>query len=261
MTKLMKLYKLLPPLLMRDIKERYAGSAIGVFWTFMQPLLFILLYWLVFSQIIKMRIHTDTGEIPFFAFLLSGLLPWFALSEGIVRGASSIVEKGYIIKRVLYPSELFPISAVLSSFIHHGIGFLVFLVVYFVSRGGIALFQIPAIGGLLLLQLMLTIGFSLFLSALSVYLRDILQILGIAFQALFYLTTILYPMTSVPKSLRRFIDLNPFTSLIEGYHNVILYGKYPEVSHIFYIFLTTVIAMLSGVFIFRKLKKGFADVL
>lgn len=255
------MYKLLPPLLVRDIKERYAGSAIGIFWTFMQPLLFILLYWLVFSQIIKMRIHTDSGEIPFLAFLLSGLLPWFAIQEGILRGASSIVEKGYIIKKVLYPSELFPISAALSSLIHHGIGFLIFLLVFFISRGGITLFQIPALGVLLLLQIMLTIGVSLLLSALAVYLRDILQILGIAFQALFYLTTILYPMTSVPKSLKRFIDLNPFTSLIESYHNVILYGKYPEISNMLYISATTVIAMLSGILIFRRLKRGFADVL
>jgi len=261
MTRLKKVYKLLPPLLMRDIKERYAGSVMGVFWTFMQPLLFILLYWLVFSQIIKMRIHTDTGEIPFLVFLLSGLLPWFALSEGILRGASSIVDKGYIIKKVFYPSELFPISAAISSFIHHGIGFFVFLLIFFISKGGILPFQIPALVFLLLLQIMLTIGLSLLLAAISVYLRDVLQLLGIAFQALFYLTTILYPITSVPKSLTRFIDLNPFTSLIEGYHNVILYGKYPEIGNILYISATTVIAMLSGVFIFRKLKKGFADVL
>jgi len=259
--RLKKIYKLLPPLIVRDIKERYAGSAIGVLWTFIQPLLFILLYWVVFSQIIKMRIHTDSGEIPFLAFLLSGLLPWFAIQEGILRGASSIVDKGYVIKKVFYPSELFPISAALSALIHHGIGFAVFLLVFFISKGGIALFQIPALVFLLLLQIMLTIGVSLLLSALAVYLRDILQILGIAFQALFYLTTILYPMTSVPKSLKRFIDLNPFTPLIESYHNVILYGKYPEISDILYIFATTIIAMLSGILIFRRLKRGFADVL
>lgn len=261
MNRLKKMYKLLPPLLVRDIKERYAGSAIGVFWTFMQPLLIILLYWLVFSQIIKIRIHTDSGEIPFLAFLLSGLLPWFAIQEGILRGASSIVEKGYIIKKVFYPSELFPISAALSSSIHHGIGFFVFLLFFFISRGGILPFQIPALVFLLLLQIMLTIGVSLLLSALAVYLRDIIQILGIVFQALFYLTTILYPITSVPKSLKMYIDLNPFTSLIESYHNVILYGKYPEIGNILYISITTVIAMLSGILIFRRLKRGFTDVL
>ncbi len=67
-----KLYKLLPPLLSRDIKERYAGSALGIFWTFLQPLLFILIYWMVFSKIMKIRVQTDTGDVPFFAFLLSG---------------------------------------------------------------------------------------------------------------------------------------------------------------------------------------------
>lgn len=261
MLKLKKLYRLLPPLLLRDIKERYAGSIIGVFWTFIQPLLLMLVFWLVFSQIIKVRISIETGEIPYLPFLLSGLLPWFALQEGVIRGASSIVEKGFIIKRVFYPSELFPISAALSSFIHHGTGLVIFLLIFFTYKGGIALFQIPALMFLLFLQLMLTIGFSLFLSALSVYLRDIIQILGVIFQALFYLTTILYPMASVPKGLKTVVGMNPFTSLIEGYHSVILYGSYPEISDMLYLSTFVVIALVSGVFTFRKLKRGFADVL
>lgn len=180
-----KLYKLLPPLLSRDIRERYAGSALGVFWTFLQPLLFILLYWLVFSRIMKVRIHTDTGEIPFLAFLLSGLLPWFALQEGIVRGASSIVEKRHIIKKVIFPAELFPLATVISALIHHGIGLIIFLSVFFVWKGTVSPVQLFALVGLLSLQVVLTSGLSLLFSSLSVYVRDIIQILGIVFQVLF----------------------------------------------------------------------------
>lgn len=261
MSKLMKLCKLLPPLLIRDIKERYAGSTFGILWTILQPLLFILLFWLVFSKIIRIRIPSDTGDIPFIAFLLSGLLPWFALQEGVTRGVSSIVEKGYIIKKVLYPYELFPLSAVLSSFIHHGIGFFVFLLVFFLYKGSILFFQIPLIIALLLCQLLLTVGVSLLLSALAVYLRDILHIIAVAFQAVFYLTTILYPITAVPEELKPIICLNPFTMLIESYHNVILFGKYPEMSHILYLLIFTSVVFISGYYIFRKLKRGFVDVL
>ncbi len=259
--RLKKTYRLLPPLLARDIKERYAGSVLGVFWTFIQPVLFMLVFWLVFSQIIKVRISVDSGEIPYLAFLLSGLLPWFALQEGIIRGASSLVEKGFIIKKVFYPPELFPISAVLSSFIHHGTGLFIFLVIFFIYKGGISLFQLPAVALLLFLQLMLTIGFSFFLSALSVYVRDILQVLGVIFQALLYLTTILYPISSVPKGLRFIVDLNPFTWLIEGYHSVILYGRYPEISSLLYLSIFAAVVFFLGIVIFRRLKGGFADVL
>jgi ABC-type polysaccharide/polyol phosphate export permease len=256
-----KLYKLLPPLLLRDIKERYAGSVIGVFWTFLQPLLFILLYWLVFAQILRIRIHTDTGEVPFFAFLLSGLLPWFALQEGVMRGASSILEKRHVIKKVIFPTELFPLSSVMSAFIHHGVGIVVFLLVFFIWKGNISIQQISFIMVLLFLQILLTSGLSLLFSSLSVYIRDIIQILGVAFQMIFYMTTILYPITAVPKKLKIIVLLNPFTSLIEAYHNTIIYGRCPEFKDMIYLLFFTICAVIGGIYIFRKLKRGFADVL
>jgi ABC-type polysaccharide/polyol phosphate export permease len=162
--KFKKLLKLLPPLITRDIKERYAGSAMGVFWTFLQPVLFILLYWIVFSQIMRIRIRVDTGEVPFFAFLLSGLLPWFALQEGVLRGAMSIVEKRHVIKKVIFPVELFPMTSVTSSIVHHGIGFLIFLVAYFFWKGEVTFFQIFFTTVIFSIQIILTTGLSLYLS-------------------------------------------------------------------------------------------------
>jgi len=259
--KLKKLFRLVPPLFIRDIKERYAGSVMGVFWTFLQPLLQILLFWLVFSQIMKIRIRVDTGEIPFLAFLLSGLLPWFALQEGVIRGASSIVDKRHIIKKVIFPAELFPITAVTSSFAHHGIGFLIFLVVYFIWKGDISLFQIYFTAGLVFIQIVLTTGLSFIFSSLTVYLRDIAQVLGMVMQALFYMSTILFPITAIPDKLKFFISINPATALSEAYHNVILYNRLPETGSLIYLNVVTVFVFIAGVYLFRKLKKGFADVL
>ena len=259
--RLKKLYALLPPLIVRDIKEKYAGSAAGVLWTVMQPLMTIILFWLVFSKIMKIRIHVDTGEIPFLPFLLSGLLPWFAIQEGVMRGASAIVDKGYIIKKVFYPSELFPLSAVLSSLIHHGVGFFIFLAAYFVITGVTSLFQLPMIMALLLMQGILTAGLAFFLSALSVYIRDILQALGLLFQAVFYMTTILYPIQQVPEGLKPVVLMNPFTLLMEAYHSVILYGRQPDIGSFAYLFFLSVAVFAIGLYVFRRLKAGFADVL
>jgi lipopolysaccharide transport system permease protein len=256
-----KLYKLLPPLMARDFKERYAGSIFGIFWTFLQPMLFILLYWLVFSQILKIRISTDTGEVPFFPFLLSGILPWFALQEGVIRGASSIVDRRHLIKKVMFPAELFPLSSVMSSFIHHGVGIIAFLLGFFLWKGNISITQILLIAALLFLQILLTSGLALIFACLSVYLRDIFQILGVAFQVIFYISTILYPITSVPARLRFFILINPVTSLTEAYHSVILYNRLPDIGGMIYLNIVTIAAVLSGIYLFRKLKRGFADVL
>jgi lipopolysaccharide transport system permease protein len=261
MSKIKKLYKLLPPLLARDIKERYAGSLIGIFWTILQPALLISLYWIVFSRIMKIRVQSDTGDVPFFAFLLSGILPWLAFQEGITRGASSILEKRHLIKKVIFPPELFPLSSVLSSFIHYGIGMIIFISVYFIWQGDASLFQIFCIVLLMVLQIFLASGISLVFSALSVYLRDITQILGIAFQALFYISTVLYPLTAVPESLKIFVQLNPVTALAEAYHNAILYNRAPELYDAIYLVSFTLFAVVSGIWIFRKLKNGFADVL
>lgn len=256
-----KTYRLLPPLLSRNMRERYAGSIIGVFWTIIQPLLTMLVFWIIFSQIIKVRVIVDTGEMPYLAFLLSGIMPWFALQEGAINGASSIVDKEFIIKKVFYPSELFPLSAVLGAFVHHGTGLLIFLIIFFIYQGGITFSIIPALFSLVFLQMLLTTGIAFFLSALSVYIRDVLQIVGIVFQTFFYMTTILYPLTSVPERFKKIIVLNPFTHLIEGYHNVILYGKYPELTGMVFLSIFSAAVFLSGVYIFRKLKKGFADIL
>jgi ABC-type polysaccharide/polyol phosphate export permease len=259
-SRIKKLYKLLPPLLSRDIKERYAGSVLGIFWTFLQPLLFILIYWMVFSQILRIRIQTDTGDIPFIAFLLSGLLPWFALQEGVLRGASAILDKRHVIKKVLFPVELFPLASVMSAFIHHGVGIVLFLLGFFIWQGSVSFLQISFIIVLISLQILLTSGLSLFFSSLSVYIRDITQILGVVFQVLFYMSTILYPITSVPETFKGIILLNPFTVFTEAFHNVILYNRYPGTGNMIFLLCMTAAIFFGGIYIFRKLKKGFADV-
>lgn len=261
LSRLEKLYKILPPILLRDLKERYAGSVLGIFWAFLQPLLLVLLFWLVFSQILKVRIPSDTGDVPFIAFLLSGLLPWFAFQDGVMRGTTSILDKRHIIKKVIFPSNVFPLSAVLSSFIHHGIGILLFLVVFFIWKGELSHSQLIFIPLLFCLQILLASGLALFFSSIAVYVRDITQVLGFVFQLIFYTSTILYPLTAVPESLKKIILLNPVTSLAEAYHSLILYDRYPDIYGIGYLVVITILAVLLGIYTFRRLKRGFSDVL
>ena len=254
--RLKKLYKLLPPLLSRDIKERYAGSALGIFWTFLQPLLFVLIYWMVFSQVLRIRIQTDTGDVPFIAFLLSGLLPWFALQEGVLRGATAILDKRHVIKKVLFPVELFPLASVMSAFIHHGIGMILFLAGFFIWKGGVSFLQLSLIIVLISFQILLTFGLSLFFASLSVYIRDLTQILGVVFQLLFYISTILYPLSSVPERFKGIILLNPATIFTEAFHSVILYDQYPGTGTMIYLLCLTAAILFWGNIYIQKVEEG-----
>ena len=260
--RLEKLYKFLPPLLIRDLKEKFAGSHIGLIWALVQPLLIVILFTVVFSKIFKVRVHFGDTEMPFFIYLFTGLFPWFAIQEGIMRGASSIVDKGFLIKKVLYPAELFPINAVISAVVQHGIGFFLFLVWFFLAyKGDIRVLHIIGLPLLISTQIMLTMGFAFLLAALTVYVRDIVQILGVVLQGVFFLTPIVFSMSSVPENLKRLILLNPFALLIEGYHSIILYNTYSVDGKTICLISFAALIFSSGLYIFRKLKKGFADVL
>jgi lipopolysaccharide transport system permease protein len=243
----------------RDIKERYAGSHLGFLWSFIYPIFFLVIYWFVFSKVIRIRVSaSDESYLP---FLFVGLFPWYAIQDGIVRGTTSIVEKGYIIKKVLLPLELFPLSANISALFHHSIGFAIFLTIYYLFKG------FPSVEGLLffpllyLLQLIFSFGWSILLSSIAVYFRDLVQIIGIALQGVFFLSPILYPTSALPKKFEFIMRLNPITSLMEGYRAIIIQGKMPDLLGLLYFVAFTITITLIGLVIFRKLKAGFVDVL
>lgn len=243
----------------RDIKERYAGSYLGLLWSFFYPLFFLIVYWFVFSKVIHIRVSASDGS--YLPFLFAGLFPWYAIQDGIVRGTTSIVDKGYVIKKVLLPHELFPLAANISALIHHGIGFAVFLLIYFIWQG------IPSFEGLFflpllfLLQLIFSFGWSLLLSSIAVYFRDLVQVISIAMQGFFFLSPILYPPSSLPKQFETVTKLNPITPLMEGYRAIIIQGKMPELQGLLYFTAFTATILLGGLYVFRKLKVGFVDVL
>ena len=150
----------------RDIKERYAGSYFGFLWSFLYPIFFLIIYWFVFSKVIRIRIpSTHESYLP---FLFVGLFPWYAIQDGIMRGTTSIIDKGYIIKKVLLPHEMFPLSANLSALFHHSIGFAIFLVIYYLWNGFVSAHYLMLFPVLYLLQLCFSFGWSMLLSAIAV---------------------------------------------------------------------------------------------
>ena len=236
----------------KDVGGKYKNSFLGVIWSFISPLLQIAVYALVFQVILKSDIENYT------VYLCCGLIPWQYFSSVVLRGAASIIDNGSIIKKVYFPREILPISVVTSE----GVNFLISTVIIlgFVIFGGIGLsINILWYFVILAIQYIVSIGVAFIVSSLSVYFRDLLHLLGIIIQLLFYATPIVYASSAVPAELQWLIKINPMAYLIEGYRNI-FYNKMPPDFHNLLIALAMgIVLCVIGYFVFKKLEKRFAE--
>jgi ABC-type polysaccharide/polyol phosphate export permease len=255
--------RLLPPFVGRELREQYAGSLLGVVWSILQPLLYILLYWWVFAAVFRTRFPEGSAlaDTPFIVFLLSALLPWFAFQEGLNRAAGGIVGRREVVRKVHFPVQVFPLAAAMAVFVVHGLSYVVFLAVFALWRGGLSPNALGAVAVLLALQFAVTAGLGLLLAAFTVYLRDTLQVLGLLLAVMFYTAPILYPLTLVPAEFHGMVHLNPFTAFAEAYHGAVLAGTWPEPSALLGLTLFAAGALAVGAYVFWRLEPGFADVL
>jgi ABC-type polysaccharide/polyol phosphate export permease len=244
--------------LKKDIKSRYIGSGLGLLWVFLLPLFQIFLFWFVFAQIMKARPYAEM-QIPYIYFLLSSFFFWLAFSESLIRSSYSILENAEMVKKVSFPNIVLPITVTLSTYTHHIIGFFIFIVLYIltISVHSVFLVIIPVF----VMQIIFSIGLGLILSSLMPYFRDLSHILGPIIQGLFFLSPIMYSTELIPEKFRFLIFLNPFTYFATSYQGIILLKKIPPFSHLIVITLLSFLTLIVGVYVFKKLKEGFADVL
>ena len=244
--------------LKKDIKVRYAGSGLGLLWTIFTPLLQIVLFWFVFSGIMKARPYANT-QMPYIYFLLSSFFFWLAFSEGIIRSSNVIIENSEIVKKISFPNILLPITVTISSYLLNLLGFLFFMIAYATTTtfSPVIFLVIP----LLLLQFLFSLGLGMFLAALLPYIRDLGQILGYILQGIFFVSPIIYSIESVPEKLRIIFYFNPMTYFASSYHNVILLKEKPPLLFVCVILVISTVSLIGGFYTFKKLKDGFADVL
>ena len=255
--------RLFRPFIGRELREQYAGSVLGVVWSLLQPALYILLYWWVFAAIMRIRLPENSAlaDTPFIAFLLSALLPWFAFQDGLIRATSAILNRRDVVCKIHFPVKVFPLAATAAAFIAHGFSYVLFLAAFALWQGGISLTAMSAVIALLTLQLMLTAGLGLLLAAVTVYLRDIAQVLGLVLAVMFYTAPILYPLSLVPERFHGLVQCNPFAIFAEAYHGAVLAGVWPTPMTLVLLVLLAVGALAAGTYVFRRLEPGFVDVL
>ena len=248
---------LLRELVRRDFQSRYAGSALGLAWSLVQPLWTLLLLTFVFSTVMKISpVGSRTGH--FAIFLFCGLLPWMALQEGVLRASTSITDNSSLVKKLRFPSEILVLSVVLSALLHEAIAGAIFLGVL-ASLGELRWGGLPLLLLAVPLQIALTVGLGLLLGTLHVFFRDVAQVLGMILMGWFYLTPIVYPASLVPERFQAWIELNPLTALVGLYRQALLEGEVSWVPGTVSLTLTAAVLLSVGLWIFASLKPAFVD--
>jgi len=224
-----------------------------VIWSFINPLLLLVIYSFVFTVVLP-GAHPRELE-PFALFLFCGILPWTWFSSSLVESASVLITGGNLIKKVLFPAEVLPIVVVLSGLVHFCFGLPIlaaFLIYYRVPLWPTDLLWFPIIVGV---QLVLTTGIALFVSALTVHFRDVRDLLANLLTLWFFATPIIYPIELAPERVRRLLNLNPFTHLVIAYQEVLFRpGPFAQVTRLFFVAVASILIFLFGYFVFDRLR-------
>jgi lipopolysaccharide transport system permease protein len=248
---------LIQSLVARELKARYRGSVLGFFWSFFNPLLLLLVYSFVFNKVLAARSeHAD----PYALFLFCGLLPWTWFATSLTEASGVLISGGNLIKKVLFPAEILPIVSVLSNMVHYLLGLpilAIFLIYYQKPLHVTELAWFPVV---LLVQLVLTLGFALLLSALTVHFRDIRDILSNLLTVWFFLTPIIYPWQDAPQNIKRFLNLNPFMHLAVSYQEILFFeGPFGHLKWLLLLGALACAFFLFGYFVFDRLRDSFAE--
>jgi ABC-type polysaccharide/polyol phosphate export permease len=247
---------LVESLVSRELKARYRGSVLGFLWSFVNPLLLLLTYTLVFTVILPNR---QPDIQPFFLFLFCGILPWTWFQSALAESSGVLIASANLIKKVLFPAEVLPTVCVLANLAHFLLG-LPILLLFLAWRGKLAwtavLLPLP-----ILVQLVLTLGLALFLSALTVHFRDISNILTHVLHLWFFATPVIYSYAQIAEGtlLRRALRLNPMTHVIVTYQQMLFHGHVDHWRGLFLALLVGVLAFAAGAFLFDRLRDTLSE--
>ena len=231
---------------------------LGFFWSFINPLLLLLVYSFVFTVVLP-SVHPPELE-PFALFLFCGILPWSWFSSSLLEASNVLIAGGNLIRKVLFPAEVLPIVTVLAGLAHFCFGLPIlagFLVYYHVPivAGDLAWFPV-----VVLIQLVLTLGLALLLSALAVHFRDIRDLLSNLLTLWFFATPIIYALSQAPSSVRRYLNLNPFTHLAVSYQEVLFRpGPFTDWRRLVVVAAASLVVFLVGYFVFDRLRDTLAE--
>ena len=246
-------------LTVRDFKTRYLGSYLGLLWAFIQPTVTILIFWFVFEVGFK---SAPVGDFPFILWLMTGIIPWFFISDCFASGTGSVVENSYLVKKIVFRVSMLPVVKLLSALFVHIFFILVIFLVFSIYEiyPGIHSLQVIYYG---FSAIVLLLGLTWLTSALVIFLKDVGQIVAMCLQFGFWLTPIFWSLQMIPEKYQIYLKLNPVYYIVQGYrdsfiHNI-WFWEHPV--YTVYYWLFTGFVFIFGAVVFSCLRPHFADVL
>lgn len=249
----------------REIINRYRGSFLGLLWTLINPILMLSIYTFVFSVVFKVRLDPQNSDIyddkfAFALFLFIGLILFNLFSECLSRAPGLILANVNYVKKVIFPLEILPLISLGSALFHAGVSFLVLLTFMLIIDHPIHWILLIFLPIIVLPLLILITGLSWMLASIGVFVRDIGQFIGLILTMLLFMSPIFYPASALPESVRDYLFLNPLTFIIEQTRAVTLYGQLPNWGDLTIYYTIALLVAWTGLLLFKKMRKGFADV-
>lgn len=245
----------------RDFKNRYAGSVLGIFWAFIQPIMMMMILWFVFT--FGLKAGSPRSDVPFVVWFFTGMVAWNFFADGFTVSSNVLNEYSFLVKKVNFRISILPLVKILSSTVLHAV-FLLILMGVLIANGyypKLAWLQVIYYAGALFCLLM---SLSWMSASLNVFLKDVGQIIGIIVQFGFWVTPVIWNSTSVPDQYQRLIKLNPMYYIVQGYRDSFIDGtpfwKVGPLLTLYFWGFTAILSLVS-IMIFRKLRPHFADVL
>lgn len=241
-------------LVRRDLRGRYKGSFLGFAWTFLNPLLQLAVYTLVFSVVMR------SGIEKYYLFLFVALIPWLAMANSVTGGATCITSQTGMVTKIYFPRQVLPITVVTTNFVNMLLCMVVVLIVCGCSIGlniKVLWYLIPT----MFVEYVLALGIVFLVSGITVYFRDMEHFLGIFVMAWQFLSPVMYSVDMVPEKLRGLYHLNAMTPVITAYRQILYYKQAPEMKTMLLSLVMGFAFLLLGWAVFARLEKRFAEVL
>lgn len=239
-------------LVQRDLRGRYKGSVLGFLWTFLNPLLQLAVYTMVFSVIMR------SGIEKYYLFLFVALIPWIFFSTSVQGGSMCILSQSSLVTKIYFPRQILPIAHVTSCFVNMLLSLAVVLVVVGIANG-LNLLVLPYLIPVMLVEYLLALGIALLLSGLTVFLRDIQYLLNVIVMAWQFLTPVMYSIDQVPEQVQWIFFANPMTAVIIAYRDILYYKTAPELNTMIMAVVMGLVFLVFGWFAFEKMQKHFAE--
>lgn len=235
----------------REFQSKYRNSLLGAAWTVIQPLAMIVVYTVIFSQVMKARLPGVDTTFAYSIYLCAGVITWGLFAEITGRAQNIFLEHANLLKKLSFPRLCLPTVVVLNAGLNFAIVFALFSA-FLLITGNFPGWAYIALIPLLAIQVVFAIGLGITLGVLNVFFRDVGQLFGVVLQFWFWLTPIVYPVTILPESLRSLMDFNPMAGLVAGYQAILVNGQWPHWQSLWLVTVLSILLCALGIRLFRK---------